>query len=105
MGGGVGTDASRLQVLHSFANAHNPQQMQAAIDAARAAVQSQISARIGKNNVMQQMYGQNVPANAQNNRAPQVGQIPAGKFKAFDAKGNVVGYADDNKGTNYVAVR
>jgi hypothetical protein len=61
MGGGTGSDTSRLQVMHSFANAYNPQQMQAAISAARNAVQSQVSARIGNNRVMQQMYGQNVP--------------------------------------------
>lgn len=61
MGGGTGSDTSRLQVMQSFANAHNPQQMAAAIDAARNAVKSQVSSRIGRNRVMQQMYGQNVP--------------------------------------------
>ena len=57
MGGGAGSDTSRVQVLHSFSNAHNPQQMQAAIDAARAAVQSQTRSRIGSNAILQKMYG------------------------------------------------
>lgn len=57
MGGGTGSDTSRLQVLHSFSNAHNPEQMQAAIDAARAAVQSQTRSRIGSNAILQKMYG------------------------------------------------
>ena len=57
MGGGTGSDTSRLQVLHSFSNAHNPAQMQAAIDAARAAVQSQTRSRIGSNAILQKMYG------------------------------------------------
>jgi len=57
MGGGTGSDTSRLQVLHSFSNAHNPAQMQAAIDAARAAVQSQTRSRIRSNAILQKMYG------------------------------------------------
>lgn len=61
MGGGTGSDTSRLQVMKSFANAHNPQQMQAAIDAARNAVNSQIRSRIGTNRVMQQIYGYALP--------------------------------------------
>ena len=78
MGGGVGSDASRLQVLHSFANAQNPAQMQAAIDAARNAVRSQVGARIGRNRVMMKLYGQN-GQNVQNTPARVVskGKVPA----------------------------
>lgn len=56
MGGGTGSDTSREQVLHSFANAHNPEQMQAAIDAARKAVQSQTKSRMGSNSMLRKMY-------------------------------------------------
>ncbi len=88
MGGGVGSDVSRLQVLKSFANAHSPQQMDAALSAARNAVKSQVAARIGRNRVMQQMYGQNVP---------QAGNVaskpPAGATSTLhDANNNVVGW-------------
>ena len=70
MGGGTGSDASRLQVMQSFANSHNPAQMQAAINAARNAVTSQVSARIGKNRVMRQMYGQNLPPTGATMKVP-----------------------------------
>lgn len=88
MGGGTGSDTSRLQVMQSFANSHNPQQMQSALDAARNAVTSQVSARIGKNRVMQQMYGQNVPSTPV--QKPRV--VPAGATPGRDAQGNVIGY-------------
>lgn len=57
MGGGQGSDTSRDQVLKSFAMAHSPAQMKAAIAAAREAVDSQMRSRIGKNPVMNRMYG------------------------------------------------
>lgn len=61
MGGGQGSDTAREQVLTSFAASHSPQQMQSAINAARAAVNSQMTSRIGSNPVMRRMYGQGVP--------------------------------------------
>ncbi len=88
MGGGVGSDVSRLQVLKSFANAHSPEQMDAALSAARNAVKSQVAARIGRNRVMQQMYGQNVPQAS--NVAPKP---PAGATSTLhDTNNKVVGW-------------
>src|SRR5437870_2296600 len=52
MGGGQGSDTSRLAVMQSFSNAHNNQQMGAAADAARAAATSQRNARIGRNKTL-----------------------------------------------------
>lgn len=75
MGGGNGSDSSRLSVLQSFSNAHNPAQMKAAIDAARAAVGSQIESRIGNNKVLKNMYGQNLPSTKQ----PSAEHVPGGK--------------------------
>ena len=65
MGGGQGSDTSREQVLKTFSAASSPEQIQAAISAARAAVGSQMSSRIGSNKAMQRMYGQNVPGISQ----------------------------------------
>ena len=97
MGGGTGSDTSRLQVLHSFSNAHNPAQMQAAIDAARAAVQSQTRSRIGSNAILQKMYGGtygSTPAPRQvSNRGQQPSHVvPAGAIAGRDAQGNIIGY-------------
>jgi hypothetical protein len=57
MGGGQGSDSAREEVLRSFAQSHSPAQMQAAIQAARLAVDSQMNSRIGTNPVMRRMYG------------------------------------------------
>jgi len=57
LGGGTGSDSAREAVLKSFSMAHSPQQMAAAIAAARQAVDSQMRSRIGSNPVMRNMYG------------------------------------------------
>ena len=88
MGGGTGSDTSRLQVLQSFASAHNPQQMQAALDAARGAINSQTRSRIGSNNILQKMYGDNIPLGP----TTQSRVVPAGAIPGRDASGNIVGY-------------
>lgn len=68
MGGGHGSDSARLEILHSFAQSHGPEQMKAAIDSARAAVGSQVDSRIGTNKMLRRMYGQDLPtANNPNN--------------------------------------
>lgn len=81
MGGGTGSDTSRLQVMQSFANAHNPQQMQAAIDAARNAVNSQINSRIGNSSIMRRMYGATTSAAPVN--APPVSVLKEGVLTTF----------------------
>lgn len=58
MGGGTGSDSARNEVLKSFSMASSAPQMAAAINAARQAVDSQMSSRIGGNPVLRNMYGQ-----------------------------------------------
>ena len=70
MGGGQGSDTAREEVLKSFSMAHSPQAMEAAIDAARGAVGSQMSSRIGSNKAMSRMYGDNLPQPTQYATAP-----------------------------------
>lgn len=70
MGGGQGSDTAREEVLKSFSMAHSPRAMESAIDAARDAVGSQMSSRIGSNKVIQRMYGQNLPQPTQYATAP-----------------------------------
>lgn len=95
MGGGTGSDSSRLQVMQSFSNAHSPRDMQAAVDAARNAVNSQVNARIGTNPVMKQMYGYNLPAQSagtQSGQQPPARVVPAGATPGRDSSGNIIGY-------------
>jgi hypothetical protein len=61
MGGGQGSDSARLEILHSFAASHSPEQMKAAIDSARAAVGSQVNERIGNNKFLRRAYGYGLP--------------------------------------------
>ncbi len=109
MGGGVGTDQSRLQVLNSLTNKHNPKEMAGAIAGAKQAVSSQTSERIGTNPVLQNLYGYNVPDNAKRIKAlrPQAQNAPAaahppagavGTQQFDDGKGNVAEYYVDASG-------
>lgn len=103
MGGGTGSDTSRLQVMNSFHNAHNPAQMAAAIASARAAVTSQKASRIGGNAFLSKMYGgPQGPAAATIPKLPTApsGPQPQGATKIapgkdawmwVDDKGNVLG--------------
>jgi hypothetical protein len=58
MGGGQGTDTSRLQILKTIAASQSPEQLEAALEGIRGVVGSQINSRIGSNPVMRKMYGQ-----------------------------------------------
>jgi len=65
-GGGQGSDASRAHTLALFTGKQSPEQRQAAIDATRGTVGSQVTSRIGNNSVLKQMYGgeNNAPASS-----------------------------------------
>jgi hypothetical protein len=93
IGGGVGSDASRKQILDSLAAKQSPEQRQAALDGVRAAVQSQINARIGNNTVMRNMYGAPQGSTTQQaQRPPKVGDkktFPNGKIGVWDGQGYV----------------
>ncbi|PWT75528.1 MAG: hypothetical protein C5B59_08600 [Bacteroidetes bacterium] len=88
MGGSVGTDTARIQILHSMANSHNPAQWAAVMQGARGGLKSQVSERIGHNPILQQMYGFNVPENeARAKRPTQPLQPSQQKFSAVSASG------------------
>jgi hypothetical protein len=70
MGGGQGSDSAREEMLKSFAMASSPKQMESSIDAARGAVGSQMTSRIGSNKAMGRMYGDNLPQAAQYATSP-----------------------------------
>jgi hypothetical protein len=61
MGGGQGSDTSRNQALTLAPTNASPEARHAAVQGIRGAVSSQIHARIGNNQTLQQMYGE-VPA-------------------------------------------
>jgi hypothetical protein len=57
MGGGNGSDTSRIQALQLISAKQSPEQRAASIEGIRGAVGSQLNSRIGNNAVMQKMYG------------------------------------------------
>jgi hypothetical protein len=61
MGGGQGSDTSRGQALKIIAASASPEQRAGALNGIRGSVDSQINSRIGKNPVMQRMYGSVAP--------------------------------------------
>ena len=61
MGGGQGSDASRNQGISLVPAKASPEQRAAAIEGIRGAVTSQARSRIGNNQVLDKMYGENIP--------------------------------------------
>lgn len=57
MGGGQGSDTSRVQALKLISEKASPEQREAAIEGIRNAVASQTNSRIGNNAIMKRMYG------------------------------------------------
>lgn len=64
MGGGQGSDTSRLAALNLINKNASPEARAGAIEGIRDAVGSQMESRIGKNPVLQRMYGSQLPAKA-----------------------------------------
>lgn len=58
VGGGVGTDTARQAVLDIIPKSASPEQRAAAIQGIRGTVHSQVNSRIGKNKILQRMYGE-----------------------------------------------
>lgn len=85
MGGGQGSDTSRLQALKLIAPNQSPEQRAAAVEGVRGAVSSQMNSRIGKNPVLQRMYGGSAPVQAQ----PSSGPSPAAGSQGI-AVGSVI---------------
>lgn len=65
MGGGQGSDTSRVQALNLIAAKESPDQKQKSLEGIRGAVNSQKKSRIGNNHLLNSMYGNEgeVPAN------------------------------------------
>ncbi len=57
MGSGTGSDTSRKQALDRFGASMSPEQRAGSIQGARGTVSSQVKSRIGKNEVLERMYG------------------------------------------------
>jgi len=102
MGGGQGSDSAREEILKSFAASSSPEQMKASIDAARGAVGSQMTSRIGQNKALQRMYGQNIPPSSgqgsQQTQGPPQGATHTakgsdGKLHYTNAQGQDLGVA------------
>jgi hypothetical protein len=64
MGGGQGSDTSRLQALNLINKNASPQARAGAVQGIRDAVQSQATTRIGSNPVLKRMYGDTVQPSA-----------------------------------------
>ena len=75
MGGGQSSDTARTQALNLINAAKSPEQRAAAIDSIRNAVKSQTVSRIGKNSIMQKMYGDETAP-----MAPSAGSDPFAQF-------------------------
>ncbi|MFC5861097.1 hypothetical protein ACFPT7_02200 [Acidicapsa dinghuensis] len=86
MGGGQGSDTSRLQALNLLKLSQSPDQRAGGIEGIRGAVNSQKVSRIGNNPILQRMYGDAQPAAAQPASArPAAGsaQPTVGTVKTF----------------------
>jgi hypothetical protein len=99
MGGGQGSDTSRLQALQIINKNLSPEGRAAAIDGIRNAVTSQTNSRIGANPILQRMYGNgtgqptqpsapsSAPASSQSPKMDQVKTFPNGKVGKWDGTG------------------
>lgn len=90
MGGGQGSDTSRLQALKLVGASQSPDQRAASISGIRGAVGSQLNSRIGNNPVLRRMYGSDAAAPSSGMVTVQIpgsapGQIPAAALQKFRA--------------------
>jgi hypothetical protein len=81
MGGGQGSDSSRLSALHLVDPSQSPDQRAGSISGIRGAVGSQTNSRIGANPIMKRMYGSETPS-ASSSSATSV-TAPNGKTYNF----------------------
>jgi hypothetical protein len=61
MGGGTGSDSSRMQAIKLAPTNASPEARHAAVEGIRGSVSSQINSRIGNNAVLRKMYGDFLP--------------------------------------------
>lgn len=87
MGGGQGSDSSRLQALNLVGAKLSPDQRAGSIEGIRGAVTSQTQSRIGNNPILKRMYGN---GRLDGSAAPKVGDVktfPNGKTGKWDGTG------------------
>lgn len=89
MGGGQGSDASRSQALKLIPANASPEARAAAIEGIRGSVASQMNGRIGKNGVLQRMYGE------------QGGQQQSGGLSVTDPRGVTHTFPDQKSADAY----
>lgn len=97
-GGGTGSgtsDTKLKQAQEMFRNGWSKDSMREVATTLRQLLGNRKSEMIGDNRYLQKQYGHGDTLNQP--RTP-----PPGKFAAKDAQGNIIGYADDNKGTGFV---
>lgn len=92
MGGGQGSDASRMSALNLVGAKLSPDQRAQSIEGIRGAVGSQMTSRIGNNPVLQRMYGSsgNGAQGVSQGAAPKPGDtktFPNGKVGKWDGQG------------------
>lgn len=90
MGGGQGSDTSRLQALNLIPKNASPEARAGAIIGARGGVVSQVKSRIGKNPILERMYGTELQGGGSGMITVQIpgspaGQIPAAALEKFKA--------------------
>ena len=103
LGGGVATDSSRAEANAIIDKSFSENQGEGAIKAIRGLFANRFNAVVGNNRYLNHQYGKMQNPMAVTQGAPNQAKVaPPGKFAAKDAQGNVIGYADDNKGTNFV---
>lgn len=90
MGGGSGSDTSRLQALNLIKSNASPEARSAAIQGIRGAVSSQTKSRIGNNDVMKRMYSS--AADTVKMKAPngQTQDVPADQVDHYKQQGATV---------------
>jgi len=85
MGGGVGSDASRLSAANLISAKLSKEGREGAIAGIRGSVNSQTRSRIGDNQVLMRMYGSQLPKESAAPSGPSVGTVENGyRFKGGD---------------------
>lgn len=79
MGGGQGSDTSRLQALNLIGAKQSPAQRAASIAGIRGAVNSQKTSRVGNNPILQRMYGEAPESASPAAGSPLKITLPSGK--------------------------
>jgi hypothetical protein len=92
LGGGVATDSSRNEAKEIINRAFSEQQGKAALQAIRGTLANRQNAMVGDNRYLVKQFG----------KMSQPPVVPQGKIGVYK-NGQLIGFSDDTKGTNYHA--